>query len=65
LALSGLSTIVTWLSINIAHIRFRAAWKAQGHTVDELPFRALGGVYGSWCGTMWVALATRLLALTQ
>lgn len=32
LALSGLSTIFTWLSINIAHIRFRAAWKAQGHT---------------------------------
>lgn len=47
LALSGLSTIFTWLSINIAHIRFRQAWKAQGHSVDELPFRALGGIWGS------------------
>lgn len=44
LALSGLSTIITWLSINVAHVRFRAAWKAQGHSLDELPFRALGGV---------------------
>lgn len=47
LALSGLSTIFTWLSINVAHIRFRMAWKAQGHHVDELPFRAFGGIWGS------------------
>jgi len=48
LALSGLSTIVTWLSINVAHVRFRAAWKAQGHSLDELPFRAFGGLIGTW-----------------
>ncbi|KAK9893745.1 amino-acid permease inda1 [Cystobasidium minutum MCA 4210] len=50
IAVSGLATIFTWLSINIAHIRFRMAWKAQGYSVDELPFRALGGIWGSVLG---------------
>jgi len=56
LALSGLSTIVTWLSINVAHIRFRMAWKKQGHHVDELPFRALGGIWGSAFGATVLVL---------
>jgi amino acid transporter len=50
LALSGLAALFTWGSICLAHIRFRAAWKAQGHTLDEIPFQAIGGVYGSWLG---------------
>jgi len=50
LALSGLSSIFTWGSICLAHIRFRKAWKQQGHTLDELAFRAQPGVYGSWIG---------------
>ncbi len=33
-------------------IRFRAAWKAQGHSLEELPFKALGGVWGSWFGVI-------------
>ncbi|WRT66803.1 uncharacterized protein IL334_003766 [Kwoniella shivajii] len=49
-ALSGLSTLITWLSICVTHIRFRKAWKVQGHSLEELPFTALGGVYGSWLG---------------
>nr|OQO18997.1 hypothetical protein B0A51_12530 [Rachicladosporium sp. CCFEE 5018] len=32
------------------HIRFRAGWKAQGHTLDELPYKAFFGVYGSAIG---------------
>jgi len=55
-ALSGLSTLFTWLSICLCHIRFRRAWKVQGHSVDELPFKALGGVYGSWFGVILVIL---------
>ncbi|KAL1742743.1 amino acid permease/ SLC12A domain-containing protein [Schizophyllum fasciatum] len=55
-ALSGLSILFTWLSICVCHIRFRAAWAAQGHSVEELPFRALGGVYGSWFGTILIVL---------
>ncbi|WWC69794.1 uncharacterized protein I206_103737 [Kwoniella pini CBS 10737] len=55
-ALSGLSTLITWLSICITHIRFRKAWKAQGHSVEELPFKALGGEYGSWLGTILIII---------
>lgn len=49
-ALSGLSSIFTWGSICLAHIRFRKAWHQQGHTLDELAFRSQAGVFGSWVG---------------
>jgi amino acid transporter len=49
-SLSGLSSIFTWGSICLAHIRFRSAWKKQGHTLDELTFKSQVGVYGSWVG---------------
>ncbi|KAI9834868.1 MAG: hypothetical protein M1819_002776 [Sarea resinae] len=50
LAISGLSSIFTWGSICLAHIRFRKAWKVQGHSLDELAFRSQAGLFGSWCG---------------
>lgn len=50
LQLSGLAALFTWGSICYAHIRFRQAWKYHGHTTDELPFRAVFGVGGSWAG---------------
>ncbi|KAL3417263.1 General amino-acid permease GAP1 [Phlyctema vagabunda] len=50
LALSGLSSIFTWGSICLAHIRFRRAWKLQGHDVSELAFQSQPGVIGSWIG---------------
>ena len=50
LSLSGLSYFFVWGSINLSHIRFRAGWKAQGHTLDELPFQAQFGVIGSYLG---------------
>ncbi|KAI9791923.1 MAG: glyceraldehyde-3-phosphate dehydrogenase 1 [Piccolia ochrophora] len=56
LALSGLSSIFTWGSICLAHIRFRAGWKAQGHTLDELAFRSQPGVVGSWIGFIFNCL---------
>ncbi|KAJ4326846.1 Amino-acid permease inda1 [Fusarium piperis] len=56
LALSGLSTLFTWGSICLAHIRFRKAWAHQGHTLDEIPFQAVGGVYGSWLGLFLIVL---------
>ncbi|KAH6665992.1 amino acid permease/ SLC12A domain-containing protein [Halenospora varia] len=49
-SLSGLSSIFTWGSICLAHIRYRAAWKKQGHTLDEIAFRSQVGVIGSWVG---------------
>ena len=56
LALSGLSTLFTWGSIMLCHIRFRRAWRVQGHSVEELPFRAMFGVWGSWIGLILVVL---------
>ncbi|EMC91393.1 hypothetical protein BAUCODRAFT_326683 [Baudoinia panamericana UAMH 10762] len=50
LALSGLSSIFTWGSICLAHVRFRRAWSKQGHSLDELAFRSQPGVIGSWIG---------------
>ncbi|KAK7429115.1 Amino-acid permease inda1 [Neonectria magnoliae] len=49
-ALSGLAALFTWGSICLCHIRFRHAWKAHGHTLDEIPFQAVFGVWGSWVG---------------
>lgn len=56
LALSGLAALFTWGSICLAHIRFRHAWAYHGHTVDEIPFKAIGGVYGSYLGLALVVL---------
>ncbi|KIJ50402.1 hypothetical protein M422DRAFT_27391 [Sphaerobolus stellatus SS14] len=56
LALSGLSTLFTWLTICLCHIRFRRAWKVQGHSVEELPYKAWGGVWGSWFGVILIIL---------
>jgi yeast amino acid transporter len=50
LAMSALAALLTWGSICVSHIRFRAAWKAQGHTVDEIPHQAIFGVWGAWIG---------------
>lgn len=57
LALSGLSYFFVWGSICLCHIRFRQGWKAQGHTLDELPYRASFGVIGSWIGFILNSLA--------
>lgn len=56
LAISGLASIMTWFSICVCHIRFRAAWKKAGHTLDELAFRSQPGVYGSWVGAIFNVL---------
>lgn len=50
LALSGLGYFFTWGSICWAHLRFRRAWHYNGRSLDELPYVALFGVYGSWVG---------------
>lgn len=52
MALSGLSSIFTWLSICLVHIRFREALKARGRDTGELVFTSMCGVYGSWWGVV-------------
>lgn len=56
IALSGLSSIFTWGSICLAHIRFRRAWAKAGHDIDELAFRSVAGVAGSWVGFIFNCL---------
>ena len=50
LAVSGLSSVFTWGSICLAHIRFRRAWHAKGRSTRQLAFRSQVGVVGSWVG---------------
>ncbi|KAI4596634.1 hypothetical protein KJ359_005390 [Pestalotiopsis sp. 9143b] len=50
LSLSGLSYFFIWGSICLAHIRFRAGWKAQGYNLAQLPYKAPLGVIGSSIG---------------
>ena len=52
-ALSGLSSIFTWGSICLAHIRFRRAWKMSGRKLEQLAFRSQAGVVGSWIGFLF------------
>ncbi|KPM43846.1 General amino-acid permease GAP1 [Neonectria ditissima] len=49
-AISGLSTLITWSSICVCHIRFRHAWAARGHKPSELPFQSQVGIWGSYLG---------------
>ncbi|KPA39467.1 amino-acid permease gap1 [Fusarium langsethiae] len=48
LAISGLSTLFTWASICICHIRFRKAWQLSGYKLSQLAFKSQVGVWGSW-----------------
>ncbi|KAK4106457.1 amino-acid permease inda1 [Parathielavia hyrcaniae] len=50
LAISGLSYFFVWGSLCLTHIRFRYIWKAQGYTLDQIPYRPGLGVWGSWIG---------------
>ena len=64
-AISGLSSLFTWASICMCHIRFRQAWSFAGRTLEQLPFRSQMGTVGSWfalvgyllilCSQFWVA----------
>lgn len=56
MAISGLSSIFTWGSICLCHIRFRRAWKVQGHSLNELAFTAQPGLIGSWIGFLFNCL---------
>jgi amino acid transporter len=48
LSVSGLSTIFSWFSIGLCHLRFRMAMRAQGRSVfDELTFTCLTGLWGT------------------
>lgn len=45
---SGTSGFLIWLGIAVCHLRFRRAWVAQGHSLDELKFKSRFYPYGPW-----------------
>jgi lysine-specific permease len=49
---SGLSGFLIWLGIAVCHLRFRKAWVAQGHSLDELTFKARFYPYGPWLAVL-------------
>ncbi|CAF0978404.1 unnamed protein product [Adineta steineri] len=48
--LSGVATFMVWAVICLTHIQFRRGLKAQGVSVNELPFRAAWYPYGAYFG---------------
>ncbi|KAI4121413.1 MAG: hypothetical protein LQ347_006867 [Umbilicaria vellea] len=48
ITLSGVATFIVWGAIEFVHIRFRNALKAQGQSVDDLPFKAMWYPYGTY-----------------
>ncbi|KAH8837621.1 hypothetical protein MCOR27_001641 [Pyricularia oryzae] len=56
LAISALSSIFTWGSICLSHIRFRRAWSKKGRSLGDLAFRAQPGLAGSWIGFLLNAI---------
>lgn len=45
---TGLTGFIVWVGVCLAHLRFRAAWKAQGRAVEDLPYRAKLFPAGTW-----------------
>lgn len=48
ITLSGVATFIVWAVIELVHIRFRQAMKAQNQSIDALPFKALFYPYGTY-----------------
>jgi amino acid transporter len=55
-SLCSISSFFTWMSICIAHIRFRLALKQQGRSTEELGYTATMGIYGSILGVIVMGL---------
>ncbi|KAG8406020.1 hypothetical protein J3458_021363 [Metarhizium acridum] len=48
--IGALSSVFTWGTICLCHIRFRSAWLSQRRGIYELPYRSSVGVAGSYLG---------------
>lgn len=54
--LTSLITLFGWGMICLTHIRMRHAWKIQGRSVDELPWRTWTFPVAAWWGLGWCIL---------
>lgn len=46
--LCGIAGVYNWLTISVAHYRFRRGWVKQGHSLKELEYKSPFYPYGSW-----------------
>jgi amino acid transporter len=51
--LTSLLTLFGWGMICLSNIRMRHAWKVQGRSVDELPWKSWTWPYGAYWGLSW------------
>ncbi|KAF2645122.1 hypothetical protein P280DRAFT_487584 [Massarina eburnea CBS 473.64] len=51
--LTSLFTLFGWGMICLSHIRFRHAWKQQGRSASELPWKSWTYPYAAWWGLIW------------
>lgn len=54
--LTSLFTLFGWGMICLSHIRMRAAWKAQGRSLDELPWKTWTFPWAAYWGLFWCGL---------
>lgn len=54
--LTSLFTLFGWGMICLSHIRMRHAWKLQGRSVNELPWKTWTFPYGAYWGLFWCIL---------
>ena len=52
LSIGSLSATLMYFSINVAHIRFRGAFKVQSRSTDDIPWKSPLGVTGSIIGAI-------------
>lgn len=62
-AVSGLATLVVWFSVCVCHIRFRREWARDGHSADELGYRAPGFPVLPWLAIVMCIGALVLVVL--
>ena len=64
-AVSGLATLVVWFSVCVCHIRFRREWARDGHSADELDYRAPGFPVLPWLAIVMCIGALVLVVLDR
>ncbi|CAK7224235.1 hypothetical protein SEUCBS140593_005506 [Sporothrix eucalyptigena] len=54
--LTSLFSLFGWAMISLSHIRMRAAWKAQGRTPGDLPWKSWIFPYGAYWALAWCVI---------
>ena len=62
---SGVATLVVWFSVCVCHIRFRREWARDGHSADELDYRAPGFPVLPWLAIVMCIGALVLVVLDE